>query len=391
MARKPGLVELAVAAGVSLATVDRALNGREKVRGDTVARIAEAARQLGHPAALRLAGGEAHLPEVRFGVALHKQGQDFYKAFAEELHRAVAEARGVRGKLSLEFSSSQAPSEMAKLLRGMAGRCDVLAATAVNHPEVTEAVQELRDTGMHVFSLLSDFAVEARSGYLGLDNLKHGRTAAWMMALAARAAEHKGTGKLAIFVGGHRWHGHELRETGFRAYLREKAPKLEVLEALVNLETRQLTYEATLALLARHPTLRGVYVAGGGMEGAIAALREAGRPDVALIVSALTPDSRAALAEGLVTLVLDTPLEKLCRALIATMTRAALGQGEVERTQLFLPPDIHVSEISLGPARSAFSGETGRLMRARAIGGGKWFPRVGSAFWNACSDFGILS
>ena len=339
MAKRPGLVELAAAAGVSLATVDRALNGREKVRGDTVMRIAEAARRLGHPAALRLAGAQADLPALRFGVVLHKQGQDFYKAFAEELHRAVADAKGVQGKLVLEFSTSQAPSEMARLLRGMEGRCDVLAATAVNHPEVTEAVQHLRARGMHVFSLLSDFAEAARTGYLGLDNLKHGRTAGWMMALAA-----KGPGKLALFVGGHRWHGHELRETGFRAYLRENAVRLEVLEAMVNLETRQLTYEATLALLARHSNLRGVYVAGGGMEGAIAALREARRPDVALIVSALTPDSRSALAEGVVTMVLDTPLEKLCRALTATMARAALGQGEVERLQVFLPPDIHVGE-----------------------------------------------
>ncbi len=339
MARRPGLVELAEAAGVSLATVDRALNGRERVRGDTVARIAAAARRLGHPAALRLSGVLADLPEVRFGVVLHKQGQDFYKAFAEELHRALGEAKGVRGKLVLEFSTSQAPSEMARLLRGMAGRCDVLAATAVNHPEVTEAVEHLRGTGMHVFSLLSEFAEGARTGYLGLDNLKHGRTAAWLMALAT-----EGPGKLALFVGGHRWHGHELRETGFRAYLREHAPRLEVLEAMVNLETRQLTYEATLALLARHANLRGVYVAGGGMEGAIAALREARRPEVALIVSALTADSRAALGEGVATLVLDTPLEKLCRALYATMTRAALGQGEVERLQVFLPPDLHVGE-----------------------------------------------
>lgn len=338
MARRPGLAELALAAGVSMATVDRALNGRERVRGDTVARIAEAARRLGHPAALRLSGAAANLPEVRFGVALHKQGQDFYKAFAEELHRAVADTKGVQGRLVLEFASGQAPSEMARVLRGMAGRCDVLAATAVNHPEVTEAVQYLRGTGMHVFSLLSDFAEGARSGYLGLDNLKHGRTAGWMMELAA-----KGPGKVALFVGGHRWHGHELRETGFRAYLREKAPRLEVLEAMVNLETRQLTYEATLAQLARHADLRGVYVAGGGMEGAIAALREV-RRDVVLIVSALTPDSRAALGEGVATLVLDTPLEKLCRALMATMTKAALGQGEVDRVQLFLPPDIHVGE-----------------------------------------------
>jgi LacI family transcriptional regulator len=339
MARRPGLIELAKAAGVSLATVDRALNGREKVRGETAARIAEAARAIGHPAALRLEGGQALLPELRFGVALHKQGQDFYKAFAETLTASLAQVTGVRGRLVLEFSASQSPSDMAGLLRRMAGRCDVLAATAVNHPEVTAAVETLRAAGLPVFSLLSDFAEGARSGYLGLDNLKCGRTAGWMMAQVTRAP-----GKLAIFVGGHRWHGHELRETGFRAYLRETTPELEVLEALVNLETRQLTYEATLALVARHPTLRGIYVAGGGMEGAIAALRELGRKDIALIVSALTGESRAGLAEGVVTMVSDTPLEKLCAALYATMTRAALGQQDSAPMQIFLPPDLHLAE-----------------------------------------------
>ena len=44
MARRPGLRELSDAAGVSLATVDRALNGRETVRAETVARISASLR-----------------------------------------------------------------------------------------------------------------------------------------------------------------------------------------------------------------------------------------------------------------------------------------------------------------------------------------------------------
>lgn len=348
MARRPGMRDLAAAAGVSLATVDRALNGRESVGADTRARLAEMAARIGHPAAARLAGPQGGLaPEVIFGVVLHKQGQDFYRAFAEELQRAVAAAPGIRGRLVLEFSASQSPSEMAGVLRRMQGRCDVLAATAVNHPEVTAAVEDLRAAGLAVFSLLSDFAPGVRAGYLGLNNLKVGRTAAWIIALsAAAAAQGRGPGKVALIVGGHRWHGHDLREAGFRACLREAAPELQVLETLVNLETRQLTYEATRALLARHADLRGIYVAGGGMEGAIAACREAAAPGrVALVVSALTPESRAGLADGTVTLVTDTPLEKLCRVLIARMAGVALkseagGSGD----QHFLPPDLHVRD-----------------------------------------------
>ena len=91
--KRPGMAELAQAAGVSIATVDRFLNGREAVRADTRARILEAAQRIGHPAARRLAPVDTDLPELRFGVVLHKQGQDFYKAFAEELVRAVAAAQ----------------------------------------------------------------------------------------------------------------------------------------------------------------------------------------------------------------------------------------------------------------------------------------------------------
>ncbi|MDE1999965.1 MAG: LacI family DNA-binding transcriptional regulator [Burkholderiales bacterium] len=338
------MAKLAEAAGVSVATVDRVLNGREAVTEATRSRVIEAALRIGHPAAARLAGlGDAARPEVRFGVVLHKQGQDFYKAFATELQRAVGEVGGVRGKLLLEFSASQAPSEMAGHLRAMAGRCDALAATAVNHPEVTTAVEEIRGSGIPVFSLLSDFGQGARTGYIGLNNLKVGRTAGWITALAAAP---RGPGKVAIFVGGHRWHGHDLRETGFRSYLREAASTLEMLETFVNLETRQLTYEAVLALISRHPDLRGIYVAGGGMEGAITALREADLTDqIVLVVSALTPDSRAGLAEGLVTMVIDTPLEKLCRDLFNQMSRVVLRpDGAADGVQHFLQPDIHLAE-----------------------------------------------
>lgn len=342
MARRPGMAALAAAAGVSVATVDRLLNGREQVSMATRSAVLEAAIKLNHPAASRLAGEGASKPApvVRFGVLLHKQGQEFYQNLAREMRLAVAQFPGVRGQLELDFAASQAPSEVASLLRGMAGRCDVIAATAVNHPEITAAVEELKAQGIAVFSLLSDFAQGVRAGYVGLNNLKVGRTAAWMISLSA-----KGAGKVALFVGGARWHGHDLRETGFRAHLREERPDLEVLESIVNLETRQLTYETTLNLLQRHPDLRGIFVAGGGMEGAIAALQRARKPgEVALVVNELTSESRAGLAQGWVTLVDATPLPDLCREVLGLMQRAVKPEGIGSAGQVFLPIQLHVAE-----------------------------------------------
>lgn len=341
MARRPTAEDVAQAAGVSTATVDRVLNGRQKVREATARRVFEAARAVGYHATGLI--GQRLMPDrphMRFGFVLHKERQSFYQAFAAEIRAAVAAMTDIRGEAVIEFATSQAPGDFARLMLGMKGRADAVAATAVTHHEVTEAVSELKQAGIPTFAVLNDFGQGIRQNYVGLNNLKVGRIAAAMLATAVHRP-----GKLAVFVGGYRWHGHELRETGFRSYVRELAPQFAVLDTLVNLETRQLTYEATLDLLQRHPDLRGIYLAGGGMEGAIAALREARQPgEVALVVNELTPESRAALQDHFVVMVISTPLALLCRDLTGLMRDAVATGGSEILGQHFLQPEIFVAE-----------------------------------------------
>lgn len=341
MANRPTIVDLAEAAGVSVATVDRVLNGRARVREDTAQRVYEAAQKIGyHAAALIGHRVQAELPALRIGIVLHKEKQAFYQAFRHAAEAAAATATGVRGRAVIAFSPSQSPADFVACMDQVAAQADVVAATAVTHMEVTDAVQRLQDRGLPCFALLNDFAQGIRQSYIGLNNLKVGRIAAHMIATAVHRP-----GKVAVFVGGYRWHGHELRETGFRSYIREFAPQFTVLDTLVNLETRQLTYEATLDLLARHPDLRGIYCAGGGMEGAIAALREARQPgQVTLVVNELTPESRLALADRYVAMTICTPLERLCQDLF-TLARQArnLGTGPLPG-QHFLQPDLFLPE-----------------------------------------------
>ncbi len=341
MANRPTIHDVAREAGLSTATVDRVLNAREKVREDTARRVYEAARTVGyHAAALIGQRMQVELPRIRLGVVLHKERQAFFQQFKAELERAVASASGIRASLVLEFASSQTPADFAALMDGLAGRVDVVAATAVTHPDVTDAVLRLNAAKIPCFALLNDFAQGVRQNYLGLNNIKVGRIAAHIIATATHQP-----GKIAVFVGGYRWHGHELRETGFRSYFREYAPHFHVLDTLVNLETRQLTYEATLDLLGRHPDLRGIYCAGGGMEGAIAALREVRLPgDVALVVNEITPESRAALISRHVTMVISTPLERMCADLVRLASEAVLNGVPAVAGQHFFQPDLYLPE-----------------------------------------------
>jgi LacI family transcriptional regulator len=340
MSKRPTIADLAKTSGFSVATVDRVLNGRLPVREETARRVHEAANAIGyHAAGLIRQRMQQNLPQYRLGFILQRPKQAFYQAFARELELAVDASSTFRGTAQVEFLESQVPSEIAERLRDVGARCKAIAMVAVDHPTVTAAVTELKEKGVPVFSLLSDFASDVRESYVGLNNRKAGRTAAWIIARTS-----KRPGKVVVFVGSHRFNGHEIREIGFRSYFREYAPEFELVETMVNLEDLRIAHEATLDLLQRFPDLAGFYVAGGGMEGAIAALREenmAGR--LVVVCNELTPESRAALADNIVTAVIATPLARLCAELVVQMAQAIEVSGGTPG-QIFLPFDLFISE-----------------------------------------------
>ncbi|MBB4008190.1 LacI family DNA-binding transcriptional regulator [Allorhizobium taibaishanense] len=341
MAARPTISDLAKAANVSVATVDRVLNGRHKVREDTARRVYDAANEIGfHAVGLLRQRVFDGLPQYKLGFVLQKPDHYFYQAFAREIENAVQSHPGIRGNAQIDFCTAQTPSALSEKLREIGGRNQAVAMTAPDYPALSVVAEELKCKGVPVFSLLSDFAPGIREGYVGLNNRKAGRTAAWMIAKTA-----KQPGKIAVFVGSHRFHGHELREIGFRSYFREHAPDFEVLDTLVNLETVQITHEATLDLLLRHPDLVGFYVAGGGMEGAISAIREEklGGKHI-IVVNELTPVSRSALADEIVTLAIATPLANLCRELVRLMVEAVDNGPATAPGQTFLPLEMHVPE-----------------------------------------------
>ncbi|MER9182088.1 LacI family DNA-binding transcriptional regulator [Mesorhizobium sp. M0767] len=341
MTKRPTIADLAREARVSVATVDRVLNARHPVREETARRVHDAAHAIGyHAAGLIKQRLRRDLPCYRLGFILRKPAQHFYQDFAREVEASVNLAQSFHGIPLIQFAPSHMPSDLIAPLKDLGARCHAIAMVAPDHPKITAAVEDLKAKGIPVFSLLSDFAAGVRQGYIGLNNRKVRRTAAWKVSKVA-----KRPGKVAVFVGSHRFQGHELRDVGFRSYCRENAPTFEVLDPLVNLEKRQVTYEATLDLMQREPELVGFYVAGGGMEGAISAVREEGKSrDLVAIVNEITPESRAALADNIITMAVATPMRRLSQELITLMTRA-IETGTAETPgQTFLPFDIHLPE-----------------------------------------------
>ena len=114
---------------------------------------------------------------------------------------------------------------------------------------------------------------------------------------------------------------------------------------MLSLEDPQVAEEATLDLLNRHPDLIGIYVAGGGIEGVINALKESDKSrDIITVCNELTDQTRTALMEGVIDLVISHPRELLAQRLVDLMIDA-LEQGDrFHKGATRLPFELFLSE-----------------------------------------------
>jgi LacI family transcriptional regulator len=315
---RPTVFDLAQAAKVSVATVDRVINGRLPVKPSTAKRVQEAAQTIGFHAAGTISRRSMglHRPLLRLGFVLQRRTTQFYRNLGTALETASRSSPKVQGQAVVEFLEDLSPASVADRVRRMGQRVDALAVVAADHPFVSRAISDLHEQGKPTIALLSDLT--APVGYIGWNWRKTGRTAGWAMPrLAGR------TGKVAIVLGSHRYQGHEICEVSFRSYLREHAAELQLLEPLVSLEEPRLAYESVLDLLRRVPDLGGIYVPGGGMEGVLQALREVETiRHVAVICHELTDETREGLIDGTIDLVISHPLTLLAEAAVEVMRTA---------------------------------------------------------------------
>ena len=343
--RRPTIEDLAAAAGVSVATVDRVLNKRHPVREDTARRVVDAAERIGFYArGLLQQRLSERIPFRIFAFLLQKHNDPFYQQLGADLAAATKASRQVRGRPMVEFMDELVPSTIAERLRQAGATADAVAVVAVEHPYVTAAIEELQQRGVPVFTLLSDLTTPARAGYLGLDTRKSGRIAAWTISRLAREP-----GKIGILVGSHRYLSQELAEISFRTYLREHAPQFQLLEPLVNLDDSRIAYEACVDLIGSNPDLVAIYVAGGGYAGMIKALREEqsrvppGRRILA-VCNELVPVTRTALIDGIIDLAIATPIAALARRTVEAMIEALAGPVDEGVRQIQLAAELYISE-----------------------------------------------
>jgi LacI family transcriptional regulator len=295
------LEDVARAAGVSLATVDRVVNRREGVRAKTVARVEAAVAKLGYRtdvAAARLARGQT----FRFAFVLPTGTNSFMTNLTEQVQRTADWLASQRAFIDVLHVDVFDPDILAGALEELSPAYQGLAVIALDHPRVRAAIDDLVTRGVAVVTLVSDAPSSRRLHYVGIDNPAAGRTAATLMGrfLGGR------TGSVAVIAGSLSLRDHTERQFGFHQILSSEYPNVTTLPVLEGRDDSERTRLLTAELLARRSDLLGIYSCGAGNRGIAEALEASGRArDVVWIAHELTQHTRRFLVRGTIDAIIN--------------------------------------------------------------------------------------
>lgn len=341
--RRPTIADLAEAAGVSVSTVNRILGGTAGVRGTTMQRVQNAAEQIGFYGAGTIEDRlKKAKPNYRLGFLLQQSSRELYQLFGRKI---VEACRGRRDEVVdplVDFVDILAPENIADRLLALGEECDAVSVIAADHPVIGQAIRSLREKGTPVVTYITDQSAPERAAYVGADNWKLGRTVAWLIAQMTH-----GPGRVAVFIGNHRYQCQDVADASMRSYLREHSPRLSVDDSRPTHEEAERAFQMVTNLLQTSDDLVGLVILGGGITGVLRALRrssESRRKGVRLICRDIGPETRKGLSEGLITAALCHPLEATSNLLVQTMINVAEEDAPGTTLQRTVPFEIVTPE-----------------------------------------------
>ncbi len=338
---RPTTKDLAKAAGVSRATVDRVLNGREGVKKRTVDRVNEAIQELGFVRNIQ-AANLARSQRYRFVFALPRSGD----LFLEEIIRNIDEARETFASdlvwCDVEHIDENDPHSIAAFLATLdPTETTGVAIMAPESPQVRDAIFRLQERGVAALPFIANQST-MKEHWVGTDHHAAGATAATLIGRFCSVS----IGSVLVVSESMRSRDSLERRIGFDAEMNQNFPKLRTLPSLETYGDKERAEQIIQSAIINNPDLIGVYVLSSEARVPMTILNETMNTNHLIkIAHERTPFTEAALKDGHLDGVIAQDPGHLVRSAVRklkaiTDKRVAKGSQERIRVEILLRTNI---------------------------------------------------
>src|SRR6195952_101181 len=137
--RKTSMADIARAANVSEATVDRVLNGRGSVSREKEMRVLEWARKLNIDRAL----GAVSVKWLRIAVLMQRPAAPYYKHLKRGFEVGPQTFEAQRASCAFNSFDSLEPACVVETIERTTRKADALIIVAYEHPDITAVLQHV--------------------------------------------------------------------------------------------------------------------------------------------------------------------------------------------------------------------------------------------------------
>ena len=305
---KVTIKKIAEIAGVHPSTVDKVLHNRPGVSDEVRERIRKLIDELGYK------------PNPA-GRVLQKQGKEFVIAailvkvdalpyIKEGIEKGIREQTGLDITVHWYLSSYSDAGQQAQFIdKAVEEKADGIILSPINSDRVREAINRAAAAGIPLVTANSDIDGTQRLCYVGQDGRRASRVAGRAMGNLLG-----GSGRIAIISSAIASENNsyfvKVREEGFRNFLRETFPAVEIVASVESFEDPEITYRETYSLLKKYPDLNGLYITCGGVGQVGRAIRDCGREDIKTLSFEKYPEILDLLRDDIIDCTIDSELER---------------------------------------------------------------------------------
>ncbi|NIF23851.1 LacI family DNA-binding transcriptional regulator [Candidatus Pantoea multigeneris] len=302
--------QIAAQAGVSKATIDRALHGRGSVHAQTQRRINQAIRDLELQERTSLATGRT----IPFDVILHTP-ERFSRLVCDALIDEMSHFASFQLRLRFHCVETISTSEMRKLMLKCANDSYGIILKAENNAAIGKTIEELQKYRVPVVTIVTDVPDSARLRYVGMDNISAGMTAAYLMSQWVKNTKLD----VAVVLSSQNFLGEKERVDGFCQGIKQMMPSINPVWVSEGYGVDGMTFDVMLKALKTYPNLKAVYCVGGGNAAILRAFHQAEREIISYIGHDVDEENRFLLSDQKLNAVIQHDLQSDARVVFRTL------------------------------------------------------------------------